>query len=471
MKTDNLPAELRTLMQQFPNDSRVCEMLSDAAAHIEQLETPYPPYAGGEITNAQLEHYLEACEKNWCQVLHIGWDRELARLLLAAREQLRIANLPIGEAAERFVISVPKDLHSDTKQLVIDTAHAMAAKLFKAQEKYGFTNGWKEEDDDSWNQEECLAYLYQHLAKGDPLDCINYLAFMLAKGWETKLPTPKGWVPCSPEWIEAGGDCASAPRVVVGALGNHYHPAPGTIVSLNQSGNVPRGIDSWPPDWRREGFNHCMREAARALRYLAENPRPIGGESFPNAACCHQIAGELEKTIAALAPVQVISAESFDKVQQLLEEPAAPSQALVDLMTRPRRAILVGGQQPGKATLLERARLLEQEAAELARRVSGEDLRERVRADHAEWAAATFGDTGPVGPLKHLSREALEAAEAPGDLSEWADMQFLFWDAQRKAGVTDEQITKAMVEKLEVNKARQWPEPKEGEPRFHIKGQ
>lgn len=124
-----------------------------------------------------------------------------------------------------------------------------------------------------------------------------------------------------------------------------------------------------------------------------------------------------------------------------------------------------------KSELLQRAEKLAEEAGALARRVQGEDLRAKVRAEHAEWAAATFGNTGPVGPLKHLSKEALEAAEAPNDLHEWADMQFLFWDAQRKAGVTDEQITEAMVEKLEINKCRAWPEPKDGEPRFHIKGQ
>ncbi|SBF33970.1 Eaa1 [Klebsiella variicola] len=78
---------------------------------------------------------------------------------------------------------------------------------------------------------------------------------------------------------------------------------------------------------------------------------------------------------------------------------------------------------------------------------------------------------GPVGPLNHLSKEALEAAEQPGDLSEWADMQFLLWDAQRRAGVTDEQITQAMIDKLAVNKQRKWPEPKDGEPRLHIKEQ
>ena len=97
--------------------------------------------------------------------------------------------------------------------------------------------------------------------------------------------------------------------------------------------------------------------------------------------------------------------------------------------------------------------------------------REQVRSAHAEWSQETFGNVGPVGPLKHLSKEAQEAAEQPGDLSEWADMQFLLWDAQRRAGITDEQITQAMIEKLAVNKQREWPEPKDGEPRLHIKEQ
>ncbi|BBR04052.1 TPA: DUF550 domain-containing protein [Klebsiella pneumoniae] len=97
--------------------------------------------------------------------------------------------------------------------------------------------------------------------------------------------------------------------------------------------------------------------------------------------------------------------------------------------------------------------------------------RDKVRNEHAEWSQATFGNVGPVGALKHLSKEALEAAAEPGDLSEWADMQFLLWDAQRRAGITDEQITQAMIDKLAVNKQREWPEPKDGEPRLHIKEQ
>ncbi|EKG8104684.1 DUF550 domain-containing protein [Escherichia coli] len=96
-------------------------------------------------------------------------------------------------------------------------------------------------------------------------------------------------------------------------------------------------------------------------------------------------------------------------------------------------------------------------------------LRNLIRQRHSERSQATFGDVGPVGPLKHLSKEALEAAAEPDDLSEWADMQFLLWDAQRRAGISDGEITAAMEEKLKVNMARQWPEPKDGEPRLHIK--
>ncbi|HBZ8278858.1 TPA: DUF550 domain-containing protein [Escherichia coli] len=95
--------------------------------------------------------------------------------------------------------------------------------------------------------------------------------------------------------------------------------------------------------------------------------------------------------------------------------------------------------------------------------------RERVRHEHAKWSDPTFGCVGPIGTLKHLSKEALEAAAEPDDLSEWADMQFLLWDAQRRAGISDAEITAAMENKLKINMERQWPEPKDGEPRLHIK--
>ncbi|EFT4509420.1 DUF550 domain-containing protein [Salmonella enterica subsp. enterica serovar Stanley] len=115
--------------------------------------------------------------------------------------------------------------------------------------------------------------------------------------------------------------------------------------------------------------------------------------------------------------------------------------------------------------------LLESEITRLVGKEQQAPERERIRRKHAEWSDKTFGDVGPVGPLKHLSKEALEAAADPSDPLEWADMQFLLWDAQRRMGISDEFITRAMIEKLEINKTRQWPEPKDGEPRLHIKEQ
>lgn len=82
-------------------------------------------------------------------------------------------------------------------------------------------------------------------------------------------------------------------------------------------------------------------------------------------------------------------------------------------------------------------------------------------------------EAGDVPLYRHAqpTPERDQVRREHADLSEWADMQFLLWDAQRRAGITDEQITQAMTEKLAVNKQREWPEPKDGEPRLHIKEQ
>ncbi|NJQ19602.1 DUF550 domain-containing protein [Pantoea sp. LS15] len=150
-------------------------------------------------------------------------------------------------------------------------------------------------------------------------------------------------------------------------------------------------------------------------------------------------------------------------------------------LLRHRATILQGADSPGYRAIVERISeivhgkvtdidLLTVTVKSMKDILQGKNSsRNEVRTEHAEWSDATFGNVGPIGPLKHLSKEALEAAAEPGDLSEWADIQFLMWDAQRRAGISDEQITQAMVDKLAVNKARKWPEPKEGEPRLHVK--
>ncbi|HAG2581918.1 TPA: hypothetical protein G8V92_004488 [Salmonella enterica] len=101
-----------------------------------------------------------------------------------------------SDAPSRVLVAMPEDLHHDTRLLVMDTANAMAEKLYRSQEKYGYTNDWRvpAEDEETgdgrnfWTREECLKALFHHLEKGDPVDCINYLAFMQANGWRTELP-------------------------------------------------------------------------------------------------------------------------------------------------------------------------------------------------------------------------------------------------------------------------------------------
>lgn len=78
-------------------------------------------------------------------------------------------------------------------------------------------------------------------------------------------------------------------------------------------------------------------------------------------------------------------------------------------------------------------------------------------ARHREWSIKNFGDRnerGPVGPLKHLSKEALEAAEAPRDIMEFADCMFLMLDAMYRAGHTSEDLDRAMAAKLEILETR-----------------
>ena len=57
------------------------------------------------------------------------------------------------------------------------------------------------------------------------------------------------------------------------------------------------------------------------------------------------------------------------------------------------------------------------EERELARIALASLERELIRHEHAKWSDSTFGCVGPIGPLKHLSKEALEAAAEPDDLS------------------------------------------------------
>lgn len=85
----------------------------------------------------------------------------------------------------------------------------------------------------------------------------------------------------------------------------------------------------------------------------------------------------------------------------------------------------------------------------------------KVFADHRRWSDKTFGppnERGPIGPLKHLAKEVVEALEKPYDLFEYADCLLLIVDAAARAGFSWPILLNATAEKLARNQARRWPD-------------
>lgn len=220
------------------------------------------------------------------------------------------------------------------------------------------------------------------------------------------------------------------------------------------------------PEWRKT-LNKSVENYQSMRAWYEENPDNPSAEQDMDAA-----KGDIEKLLKQYGVLIVLSL--MDEIDELQErrkaergsEPVAWTDAeeLSDLKRDGYAAMLSLDRKDCEHADPRRQILLFTHPAPARQR-------DQIRREHAEWSDATFGDVGPIGPLKHLSKEAMEAAADPSDPLEWADMQFLLWDAQRRMGISDEFITRAMIEKLAINKARQWPEPKDGEPRLHIKEQ
>lgn len=92
-----------------------------------------------------------------------------------------------------------------------------------------------------------------------------------------------------------------------------------------------------------------------------------------------------------------------------------------------------------------------------------------------DWSEKTFGPPefrGPAGPLKHLAKEAMEAAsEEVGtekQLEELADCLFLIVDATFRSGFWTTDLLSAAMKKLDKNKEREWPDWKSADPNAPI---
>lgn len=87
----------------------------------------------------------------------------------------------------------------------------------------------------------------------------------------------------------------------------------------------------------------------------------------------------------------------------------------------------------------------------------------------SKWALAQFGPRSPIGPLKHLKREADEAIAKPQDITEYADCLHCLLHAVQCAGFSLDDLVEAAWRKLPENIMRQWPETVGDEPTEHIK--
>lgn len=110
--------------------------------------------------------------------------------------------------------------------------------------------------------------------------------------------------------------------------------------------------------------------------------------------------------------------------------------------------------------------------------------------DQSEWSQRTFGtdaERGPIGALKHLALEAVEAQEAASAVAatlkmgskpvatrqqfreELADCLLLLLDANRRAGFTLLDLVDAGIAKMDVNRNRTFVKVADGEPSMHVK--
>lgn len=113
-----------------------------------------------------------------------------------------------------------------------------------------------------------------------------------------------------------------------------------------------------------------------------------------------------------------------------------------------------------------------------------------LATDQAEWSQATFGtdkERGPIGALKHLELEAIEARQEAENFRDWggdpgrlreiarnfviemADCLLLLLDASRRGGFTVMQLMEAAQAKMQINKHRTFIKPTTDVPSQHVK--
>lgn len=174
-----------------------------------------------------------------------------------------------------------------------------------------------------------------------------------------------------------------------------------------------------------------MNKAAGIIRKMGESYRPLPGENRETYAASTIMADfeRCAKEIEALPPSDLLNAWEVN-----IETPWGP-------------------------------------LAPTHRNLIGEHLY-ALWCDLQRWSEATFGadtERGPIGALKHLSLEALEAVESPDDPFEYADCLMLILDAARRNRMGMLALIDRTIEKLQINKTRDYPKPLTDHPSEHVR--
>lgn len=89
------------------------------------------------------------------------------------------------------------------------------------------------------------------------------------------------------------------------------------------------------------------------------------------------------------------------------------------------------------------------------------DLKQIIKLQQ-EWSERAFGkDRDHVGPLNHLAEEIDEILDNPNDPFEYADAFMLMLDAIWRSPIEFEEFFRALENKMEVNRNREWHPPDE----------
>ena len=76
-----------------------------------------------------------------------------------------------------------------------------------------------------------------------------------------------------------------------------------------------------------------------------------------------------------------------------------------------------------------------------------------------KFSLKTFGPEQRVaGVIAHIRKELKEVEDSPSDAFEWADIVLLALDGAMRSGISPDEISQVIFDKLKINQSRDWPD-------------